>query len=73
GLRAGDRFVVETPGEVIVSAQSGLPITLPGSQIAEIELVSFFGETPEAEGAIARLVSGNLPPDTTGLRVMEIR
>src|SRR5690606_21119523 len=31
GLRVGDRFRVETPGETVVSAQSGLPITLPGS------------------------------------------
>jgi len=73
GLRVGDRFVVETPGDVIMSAQSGLPITLPGSPIAEIEMVGFFGETPESEGGIARLVSGTLPADTTGLRVMEIR
>lgn len=73
GLRPGDRFRVETPGEVITSGQSGLPITLPGSQIAEIELVSFFGETPETEGAIGRVVQGSLPQDIAGLRVTEIR
>lgn len=73
GLRAGDRFRVETPGEVITSAQSGLPITLPGSQIAEIELVSFFGDTPETEGSVGRLVQGGLPENILGLRVTEIR
>lgn len=73
GLQAGDRFRVETPGEVITSAQSGLPITLPGSQIAELELISFFGETPETEGAIARVIQGSLPQDIAGLRVTEIR
>lgn len=73
GLRVGDRFQVETPGEVIVSGQSGLPITLPGSRIAEIELTGFFGSTPETEGSTARLVGGSLPADTKGLRVMENR
>lgn len=73
GLRAGQRFRVEAPGETIVSAQSGLPITLPGSAIAEIELVGFFGDTPETEGATARIVHGALPQEVTGLRVVEIR
>lgn len=73
GLRVGNRFRVETPGEIVTSAQSGLPITLPGAPIAEIELVSFFGETPESEGSIARIVQGSLPENITGLRVTEIR
>lgn len=73
GLQAGNRFHVETPGEIITSAQSGLPITLPGTRIAEIEMVSFFGDTPESEGGIARLVQGSLPDNTAGLRVTEIR
>lgn len=71
GLQVGDRLVVETAGEVIQSAQSGLPITLPGSRIAEIELTGFFGTTPEAEGATARIISGSIPADIAGLRVLE--
>ena len=73
GLRVGDRFRVETPGEVVVSGQSGLSITLPGSRIAEIELTGFFGATPETEGSTARVIEGHLPADTHGLRVMENR
>lgn len=73
GLRAGDRFHVETPGEVITSGQSGLPITLPGTRVAEIQVVSFFGDTPESEGAIAQVVQGSLPETTVGLRVTEIK
>lgn len=73
GLRVGDRFRVETPGEVVVSGQSGLPITLPGSRIAEIELTGFFGATPETEGSTARVIEGHLPAHTHGLRVMENR
>lgn len=71
GLKVGDRFVVETPGELVQSAQSGLPITLPGSRIAEIELTGFFGSSPDSEGATARIVSGSVPSDIAGLRVLE--
>lgn len=73
GLRAGDRFHVETPGETVVSGQSGLPITLPGSRVAQIEITGFFGDSPETEGATARVIEGELPADPTGLRVTEIR
>ena len=71
GLKLGDRLRVETAGEVIISGQSGLPITLPGANIAEIELTGFFGNTPETEGSTARLIGGSLPADIKGLRVME--
>ena len=73
GLKVGDRLRVETPGEVMISGQSGLPITLPGSQIATLELTGFFGDTPDTEGSTARLIDGSLPADTKGLRVMENR
>ena len=73
GLRAGQRFRVEQPGDTVISAQSGLPITLPGSAIAEIELTGFFGDTVETEGATARVVQGSMPQEIAGLRVVEIR
>ncbi len=73
GLRAGDRFHVETPGETVVSGQSGLPITLPGSRVAQIEITGFFGDSAETEGATARVVQGELPQNISGLRVTEIR
>ncbi|RYG88902.1 MAG: curli production assembly protein CsgG [Alphaproteobacteria bacterium] len=73
GLVAGQRLQVETPGEIVTSGQSGLPITLPGAPVAQIELVSFFGDSPETEGAVARVIQGELPADITGLRVTEIK
>ncbi|KAK0361033.1 hypothetical protein LTR94_024935 [Friedmanniomyces endolithicus] len=73
GLRIGDRFSVETAGEIVTSAQSGLPITLPGVKIAELELTGFFGTAPDAEGATARVVDGSLPADPKGLKVLEIK
>ena len=73
GLRTGDRFRVERPGRTVVSRQTGLPITLPGEVIAEVEVLSFFG-AGEAEGAVARVVSGVVPGENVqSLIVTEIR
>lgn len=73
GLRVGERFDVEAPGESITSAQTGLPITLPGQRVATIEIVSFFGEDAASEGAVARVVQGRIPANaTSGLRVVEV-
>lgn len=60
GLKTGDHFLVETVGETVKSGQSGLPITLPGEQLAEVQVVSFFGDSEYSEGSIAKVVSGSL-------------
>jgi hypothetical protein len=74
GLKVGDRFRVETRGEVVTSGQTGLPIQLPGQQVATIELVSFFGDDPSSQGAITRVVEGRVPAgDPKALIVVEIR
>ncbi|MFC3076983.1 CsgG/HfaB family protein [Phenylobacterium terrae] len=74
GLSAGDTLAVELLGETLVSGQTGLPIRLPGREVARVQIVSFFGEGPESEGAIARLVQGQIPPDNLkALRVIEVR
>jgi curli biogenesis system outer membrane secretion channel CsgG len=64
GLAVGQHLSIETRGETLTSGQSGLPITLPGERIGEIEVVSFFGDQPEAEGSVARLVKGSLQGKT---------
>lgn len=61
GLKVGDVFAVETVGKTVKSRQSGFDITLPGQSVAEIEIVSFFGQDDFSQGAIARVVSGTLP------------
>ena len=53
-------FLVEMKGKTIVSGQSGLPITLPGTQVARIKVTSFFG-LGDAEGATAEIISGTVP------------
>ena len=60
GLKVGDVFLVENKGKTVVSGQSGLPITLPGTQVARIRVSSFFGNG-EAEGATAEVISGSVP------------
>jgi len=72
GLQLGDRFSVLRRGETITSAQSGMPITLPGEEIAEIEVIDFFGSDEFSEGSIARVVSGSLRSNLT-LTDLEVR
>lgn len=74
GLKTGDVLAVELQGETLVSGQTGLPIQLPGREVARVEVVSFFGDGSESEGAIARLVQGQIPADNLkALRVVEVR
>jgi curli biogenesis system outer membrane secretion channel CsgG len=74
GLKVGDRLVVETRGEVVKSGQSGLPITLPGQRVAEVEITSFFGDDEYSEGSIATVTSGSLAArEASSLVVVEAR
>ena len=74
GLRVGDVLVLETLGDTITSGQTGLPITLPGHPVARLEVTSFFGDTPDAQGTIAHIVQGQVPAtDLSKLRVVEAR
>jgi curli biogenesis system outer membrane secretion channel CsgG len=64
GLRVGDRLKVMTPGRRVKSPQTGLDIQLPGTQVGELEVVGFFGDSETTEGAICRIVAGAAPtPD----------
>jgi curli biogenesis system outer membrane secretion channel CsgG len=74
GLKVGDRFAVETRGEIVKSGQSGLPITLPGQRIAELQITSFFGDDEYSEGSAASITSGSLAGrDPSTLIVVELR
>lgn len=72
GLRRGDQLAVEIQGDTVVSRQTGLPIRLPGREVARVQVVSFFGDSPQAEGTVARVVQGQIPAaDIKTLRVVE--
>jgi curli biogenesis system outer membrane secretion channel CsgG len=74
GLKPGQTLIIERRGETVTSGQTGLPITLPGQEVARVQVVSFFGESRESEGTIARITQGQVPAaDLKALRVMEAR
>ena len=60
GIKVGDTFVVEKKGEKIKSPQSGFMITLPGEQIAKIEVIGLFGNSETDEGSLCKVVSGSI-------------
>jgi len=61
GLKPGDHLAIMQPGGTVRSAQSGLDIDLPPTQIAEMVVESSFGQSETDEGSICRLVSGHIP------------
>ena len=60
GLKEGMQLVVKTLGKKVKSPQTGFMIQLPGNQIARIAVTNLFGDSPETEGALVRVVSGSL-------------
>ncbi len=61
GVVVGDTFAVMREGEKVKSAQSGFEITLPGTQVATVKVVSLFGDAENNEGAVAEVVGGSVP------------
>jgi voltage-gated potassium channel Kch len=61
GLRVGDRLKVMTAGKVIKSPQTGFNVQLPHTQLGELEVLSFFGDSETNEGSICRIVNGPTP------------
>jgi curli biogenesis system outer membrane secretion channel CsgG len=73
GIKLGSEFNVEMKGKTVVSGQTGLPITLPGTQVARIKVTSFFG-LGDAEGSTAEIVSGGIQASQKeSLVVKEVR
>lgn len=60
GLEKGDIFVVMKKGMTVTSRQTGMQITLPGTQVARIKVLSFFGNTKYTQGSRTRVISGSL-------------
>ena len=60
GLRPGMLFSVQTLGEKIKSPQTGLDITLPGREIAQLRIDSNFGDSEVNEGSVGSLISGSI-------------
>ncbi len=66
GLKVGDKLTVLQSGETIKSAQTGFDITLPPKAVAQIQVVSLFGDNETDEGAVTELVGGSVLDDHKG-------
>ena len=60
GLRPGIRLSLETRGERIKSPQTGFLVTLPGRQVATVQIQSLFGDNETNEGSLAMVTGGSL-------------
>ena len=61
GLQVGDRLKVMAAGKVIKSPQTGFNVQLPHTQVGELEVLSFFGDSETNEGSICKIVKGPVP------------
>lgn len=60
GITPGMTFSVQTPGRKVKSPQTGLDITLPGAEVAQLRIISNFGTNETDEGSVASISSGSL-------------
>ena len=74
GLQAGMVLAVLERGRKVKNPQYGTWVEMPGIEVAQIEVVSFFGKGVTGEGSMCRLVSGSITGQTPeSLVVEEIR
>ena len=60
GLKIGEIFSIYKKGKSIKNPQTGMLIELPGSKIADIQVLSQFGSNYTDEGSICQIINGNL-------------
>lgn len=60
GVKPGMTFDVETKGRQVNSQTTGTTITLPGEKVAELKVISLFGEDVLDQGAVSRISSGSI-------------
>ena len=60
GLKIGDQFKVYQKGKSIVNPQTGIPIELPGMEVANIKVISQFGSSYTNEGSVCQIISGQI-------------
>jgi hypothetical protein len=59
GIKVGDTFMVEQPGETVINPQSGLPLELPGQKIATIKVTQLMGSGSNAM-SMCEVTSGTI-------------
>ena len=70
GLALGKKLTVKTAGKQVKSRQTGFLVTLPGEEVAKIEVVSTFGDSESNEGSLVKIISGSL--DGHSLKTLEV-
>ena len=60
GVKPGMIFTVQTQGEKLKSKQTGGEVTLPGHQVAKIQIESNFGDNELNEASVASIVEGSI-------------
>lgn len=60
GIKIGDVLQVMEQGATVKSKQSGFNINLPAKKIAEVRVISFFGDNENNEGSVCEISSGNV-------------
>ena len=60
GIAPGDELLVMQRGKTLTSPQTGLPIELPGTEVARIRIASTFGDSEVDEGSVAQVLSGGV-------------
>ena len=76
GLKPGDELRILRRGKTIESPDSGMPIELPGTEVATIRVLSHFGTDEASEGSICEIIAGHVPINQSdhksGLTVVEV-
>jgi curli biogenesis system outer membrane secretion channel CsgG len=70
GLSEGDVLWIVKPGKQIKSAQSGFTISLPPKQVAQVKIISLFGDNETNEGAVSEVMG--IPSERIDIKTMHV-
>lgn len=69
GIMQGDSFKVFKKGKTINNPQTGLPLELPGTEIAALKVAQTLGKDGQNEVSLCSLAKGTIPEDLSQLYV----
>lgn len=59
-IKIGDRFDVYKKGKQVKNPQTNMMMILPGKKVAQIEILTTLGDTPDTEVSLAEITSGDI-------------
>jgi hypothetical protein len=60
GVRVGDVYEVVERGKVVTNPQTGMPLELPGKQVAKVKVSFTGGDLPTNEFSLVAFVEGDI-------------